>query len=163
VIGIPTTAGAGVKFRHTFVIRMRNAPIKWNLRRTCHPKVAILDPILLLNIPYWAGMNAGMDALSHAVGACSTNRATTITDSLAIASFAAIMKNLATSVLTNDLEAKNQQLIASSMANIACGNAKLDLIHALSHPLSSYHMAHGLANGILIPYVYGIQSLRLSG
>jgi alcohol dehydrogenase class IV len=64
-----------------------------------------------------------------------------------------MMKHLVSSVLTRDLEAKNQQLIASVMANMACGNAKLDLIHALSHPLGSYHMPHGLANGILIPYV----------
>ena len=39
------------------------------------------------------------------------------------------------------------------MAMIACGSAKLDLIHAMSQPLGRYHMAHGLANGILIPYV----------
>ena len=39
------------------------------------------------------------------------------------------------------------------MANIACGNARLDLIHALAHPLCGHHMPHGLANGILIPYV----------
>jgi alcohol dehydrogenase len=94
-----------------------------------------------------------MDALSHAIGTCCTNDATPITDSLAMASIAIMMKHLVPSVLTQDLEAKNQQLIASVMANMACGNAKLDLIHALSHPLGSYHMPHGLANGILIPYV----------
>jgi alcohol dehydrogenase class IV len=98
-------------------------------------------------------MNAGMDALSHAIGACCTHQATPITDSLAIASIGMIIRNLANCVLTNDLEAKNRQLIASVMANIACGNARLDLIHALSQPLAGYHMAHGLANGILIPYV----------
>jgi alcohol dehydrogenase class IV len=94
-----------------------------------------------------------MDALSHAIGACCTDYATPVTDSLALASIAIMMKHLAPHVLTQDLEAKNQQLIASVMANMACGNSKLDLIHALSHPLGSYHMPHGLANGILIPYV----------
>lgn len=154
VIAIPTTAGAGSEVSATFIITDEKRNYKMAIGGArCHPDVAILDPVLLLNIPYWPGMNAGMDALSHAIGACCTNQATPITDSLALASIALIMKNLAPSVLTNDLEAKNQQLIASAMANIACGNAKLDLIHALSQPLGKYHMPHGLANGILIPYV----------
>ena len=154
VIAIPTTAGSGSEVSPSFIITDEKRSYKMSITGTrCHPDVAILDPLLLLNIPFWPGMNAGMDALSHAVGACSTYLATPITDALAIASIAMIMKNLASAILTSDLEAKNQQLIASTMANIACGNAKLDLIHALSQPLGKYHMPHGLANGILIPYV----------
>lgn len=154
IIGIPTTAGAGSEVSATFIITDEKRNYKMSIAGPrIYPDVAILDPVLLLNIPFWPGVNAGMDALSHAVGACCTNDATPITDSLAMASIAIMMKHLAPHVLTQDLEAKNQQLIASVMANMACGNAKLDLIHALSHPLGSYHMPHGLANGILIPYV----------
>jgi len=154
VIGIPTTAGSGSEVSATFIITDEERNYKMSISgQTCYPKVAILDPALLINIPYWAGMNAGMDALSHAIGALSTNLATPITDALAISAAATIIKNLAASVLTRDLVAKDNQLIASTMANIACGNARLDLIHALSHPLGSRHMPHGLANGILIPYV----------
>jgi alcohol dehydrogenase len=154
VIGIPTTAGSGSEVSAVFIITDEKRNYKMYVRGVkCYPEVAILDPVLLLNIPYWPGMNAGMDALSHAIGACCTTQATPITDSLAIASIAMITKHLASSILTNDLEAKNRQLIASTMANIACGNAQIDLIHVLSHPLSRYHMAHGLVCGILIPYV----------
>lgn len=154
VIGIPTTAGAGSEVSTAFIITDEKRNYKMSIHgKDVFPKVAILDPLLLANIPYWAGMNAGMDALSHAVGACCSNLGTPITDSLAIASIAMMVKNLAPAILTGDLEAKNQQLLASAMANIACGSARLDLIHALSHPLGSRHMPHGLANGILIPYV----------
>ena len=110
VIGIPTTAGAGSEVSPTFVITDEKRNYKMAIRGdTCHPKVAILDPLLLLNIPYWPGINAGMDALAHAIGACCTTEATPITDSLAIAAFAMMMRHLVPSVLTNDLEAKNQQ------------------------------------------------------
>ena len=154
VIGIPTTAGAGSEVSATFIITDEKRNYKMAIAGArVFPNVAVLDPVLLLNIPFWPGVNAAMDALSHAIGTCCTNDATPITDSLAMASIAIMMKHLVPSVLTQDLEAKNQQLIASVMANMACGNAKLDLIHALSHPLGSYHMPHGLANGILIPYV----------
>jgi alcohol dehydrogenase len=154
VIGIPTTAGAGSEVSSTFIItdEKRNYKMAIGGAKVC-PDTAILDPVLLLNIPFWPGVNAGMDALSHAVGACCTNEATPITDALALTSIGLMMKHLAAHVLTSDLESKNQQLIASVMANMACGNARLDLIHALSHPLGSHHMPHGLANGILIPYV----------
>jgi alcohol dehydrogenase class IV len=154
VIGIPTTAGAGSEVSASFIITDEKRNYKMAITGPrVYPNVAILDPVLLLNIPFWPGINAAMDALSHAIGALCTNDATPITDSLAMGSITIMMKHLVSSVLTRDLEAKNQQLIASGMANMACGNAKLDLIHALSHPLGSYHMAHGLANGILIPYV----------
>lgn len=39
------------------------------------------------------------------------------------------------------------------MANIACGNAKLGLIHAMAHPMESHRLSHGLAVGIPLPYV----------
>ena len=154
VIGIPTTAGAGSEVSPSFIITDEKRNYKMSISgEKAPPRVAVLDPVLLLNIPFWPGVNAAMDALSHAIGACCTDGATPITDALALASIAMMMKHLAPSVLTQDLESKNQQLIASVMANMACGNARLDLIHALSHPLGSYHMPHGLANGILIPYV----------
>ncbi len=154
VIAIPTTAGAGSEVSATFVITDEKRNFKMAIGgATCHPRAAILDPVLLKKIPYWPGMNAGMDALSHAIGACSTAHATPLTDAIALGAIGIIMKNLAAAVLTDDMEAKNQQLLASTMANIACGNAKLDLIHGLSQPLGRYHIAHGLANGILIPYV----------
>ncbi len=154
VIGIPTTAGAGSEVSSAFIITDEKRNYKMSIwGKTCYPEIAILDPMLLANIPYGAGMNAGMDALSHAVGACSTIMATPITDALAVNAIAMMIKNLASAILTGDLEAKNQQLLASVMANIACGNARLDLIHALSHPLASRHMPHGLANGILVPFV----------
>ncbi len=154
VIGIPTTAGAGSEVSPAFIITDEKRNYKMTvIGKDVFPEVAILDPLLMANIPYWPGMNAGMDALSHAIGALSTTQSTPLTDALAITAAAMIVKYLAPAILTNDLEAKNQQLLASAMANIACGNAKLDLIHALSQPLGSHHMAHGLANGILMPYV----------
>lgn len=39
------------------------------------------------------------------------------------------------------------------MANVACGNARLGLNHALTWPISSlFGVPHGLANGIMLPY-----------
>lgn len=155
VIAIPTTAGSGSEVSASFIIsdEQRN-----NYKMTingyyCHPNVAILDPLLLRSLPARQFIISGMDALTHAIEATCTNQATPLTDAIAYEAIRLMMKNMVVAAYTDDLEAKRDQLFASTMANIACGNAKLGLVHAMSQPLGSYHLAHGLANGILLPYV----------
>jgi len=154
VIAIPTTAGAGSEVSAAFIITDESRNYKFTMTGPdCYPEVAILDPLLLRNIPFWPAVNAGLDALTHAIEACCTNFSTPLTDSIALTAIGLIMESLAPMVLTGDLEAKNKQHLAATMANIACGNAKLGLVHALCQPLANYHLAHGYANGILLPYV----------
>lgn len=154
VIAIPTTAGAGSEVSPTFIITDEVRNYKMAIGgAACFPDVAVLDPMLLINIPFWPAVNAGLDALTHAMEACWTTLATPLTDCIALESIRLIHKNLAAMVLSGNLEAKNMQLLASTMANIACGNAKLGLVHALSQPLGVYHLAHGYANGIMLPFV----------
>ena len=154
VIAIPTTAGAGSEVSPTFIITDEARNYKMAIGgAACFPQVAILDPMLLRDIPFWPAVNAGLDALTHAMEACWTTLATPLTDCIALESIRLIHKNLAPMVLGGDLEAKNIQLLASTMANIACGNAKLGLVHALSQPLGARHLAHGYANGIMLPFV----------
>jgi alcohol dehydrogenase class IV len=154
VLAIPTTAGAGSEVSPFFIITDESRDYKMAVGGSkCYPAVAILDPLLLRDIPFWPAVNAGLDALTHAIEACWTNFSTPFTDCIALGAINLIMENLVPMVLTGNLEAKNKQLLASTMANIACGNAKLGLVHALSQPLGKYHLPHGYANGILLPYV----------
>ena len=45
-------------------------------------------------------------------------------------------------------------LIASMMAGLAFSQTRLGNVHAMSHPVGArYHVHHGLANAILLPYV----------
>ena len=154
VIAVPTTAGAGSEVSSVFIITDEARNYKMAIGgAACFPSVAILDPMLLRNIPFWPAVNAGLDALTHAMEACWTHFSTPLTDCIALESIRLIMKHLAPMVLSDDLEAKNMQLLASTMANIACGNTKLGLVHALSHPLGAYHLPHGYANGLMLPFV----------
>jgi alcohol dehydrogenase class IV len=155
VVAIPTTAGSGSEVSASFIIsdESRNS-YKMTIRGYhCHPDVAILDPLLLRTLPPHQFIISGMDALTHAIETMCTNQATFLTDTIACEAIRLIMKNIAAAAYTDNLEAKGEQLLASTIANIACGSAKLGLVHAMSQPLGSYHLAHGLANGILLPYV----------
>ena len=154
VIAIPTTAGAGSEVSGVFIITDEARNYKMAIGGSaCFPEVAILDPMLLRNIPFWPAVNAGLDALTHAMESCWTTFTTPLTDCIALEAIGLIYKNLAPMVLGRDLEAINMQLLGSTMANIACGNTKLGLVHALSQPLGAYHLAHGYANGIMLPFV----------
>jgi len=154
LVAIPTTAGAGSEVSPLFIITDEVRNYKMAIGGpACFPDVAILDPVLLRNIPFWPAVNAGLDALTHAIEACWTTFSTPLTDCIAIDAVRLIINNLAPMVFSKDLEAKNMQLLASTMANIACGNARLGLVHALSQPLGAYHLPHGYANGIMLPFV----------
>ena len=60
------------------------------------------------------------------------------------------------------MSAKSEQLLASAMANIACGNTKLGLVHAFSFPFGNLHVPHGLACGLMLPFVmeYNLPSCK---
>jgi alcohol dehydrogenase class IV len=154
VIAIPTTAGSGSEVSQVFIISDEKTDNKMTISGPeVFPETAILDPLLLRSLPPWQFILSGLDALGHAIEATSTTQANFMTDAMAYEAIEIIMANLAPAALTDNLEAKRDQLIASSMANIACGNAKLGLGHSVSSALGLHHVPHGLAVGILIPYV----------
>lgn len=154
VVALPTTAGSGSEASAVFLIsdEQRNGQKMAIGGYYCYPEVAILDPLLLRSLPARQFIVSGIDALAHAIEATWTNQATPLTDAIAYKAIELIMKNLAVAAYTDNLEAKREQLFASTIANIACGNAKMGLVHGLSQSLEPYHLAHGLSVGILLPY-----------
>src|ERR1019366_9585097 len=89
----------------------------------------------------------------HAVESLWTNLGTPLTDAIALRSIQMMFRSLAPAAFTDDMAAKSEQLLASTMANVACGNAKLGLVHAFSFPFGNLHVPHGLACGLMLPFV----------
>lgn len=154
VIAVPTTAGSGTEVSKVNILtdEARNFKMSFLDERT-FPKVALLDGELMEKLPAGPAIVAGMDALAHALDALWSINSTQFSDSLAVASAATIFETLPRAAFTGDLTAKQKMLEASSMANIALGTALPGLAHVLSQPLGRYHLAHGLATGIMLPYV----------
>lgn len=153
VIVVSTTAGSGAEVSAGMVIYDREKRRCFACRGpACYANVAILDPYMLLSTPRGVAVAAGLDALTHAVEALCTNMGTPLTDALAYQAFSMIMKNFRLAILTTDLEVRAQMHLASVIANLACGNAKLGLVHAMTFAYG-IPLPHGLKNGILLPYV----------
>jgi len=153
VVVVSTTAGSGAEVSAGMVIYDRENQRSFICRGpACYADVAILDPYMLLSTPRRAAVAAGLDALTHAVESLSTNMGTPLTDCLAYQAFSMIMENFRRAVLTSDLKARAKMHLASVTANLACGNAKLGLVHAMTF-VYGISLPHGLKDGIVLPYV----------
>lgn len=155
LIAIPTTAGSGAEVSQFIVLKDEELHAKMVVGSPLYfPKVAILDPLLLKGLPYWQMVVSGVDALGHAIEAYLTTLCTPITDAWALQAVGMLYENLRAAATSDDLDAKEACLIGSSLANMACGNARLGLVHTMTVPMEGmFKIPHGIAIGVLLPYV----------
>ncbi len=148
VIAIPTTAGTGSEVTGTTVISDEENQIKLAIKgRPLAPRIAILDPTLLLGMPSRIAAATGADALVHAMEAYFSINSNLITDGFALQAIQLISNHLRAFVEnTHDLEHAYPMLMGSTIAGLAFSNAGLGLVHSLAHPVGAFfHVHHGLA------------------
>ncbi|MDP8997724.1 MAG: iron-containing alcohol dehydrogenase, partial [Pseudomonadota bacterium] len=155
IIAVPTTAGTGSEVGRAGVItNSATHEKKIIFHPAIMPKVALLDPELTVGLPAKLTAATGMDALAHCLEAYCTPFYHPMAKGIALEGMALVKDNLLKAVKKpNDLEARGNMLVASSMGATAFQRG-LGAIHALSHPFGGlYDAHHGLLNGILMPYV----------
>jgi alcohol dehydrogenase class IV len=159
-IAVPTTAGSGSEVSTVVVLHDPRVVQHVVIRgRGYEPRVTLLDGDVLRSLPPRPMIAAALDALSHALEALWSTGATSFTDALALFSARTIRSALPRS-LDGDADAMQALIEASAMANLACGNAELALVHALtSSPF--VHLPHGHQNGVLLPHVAAFNAPRL--
>ena len=156
MIAVPTTAGTGSETTLAAVIVNQDTHHKY----ACNdphliPKLAILDPSLLIGLPPKITSTTGMDALTHAVEAYIGHANTRKTKNSAIFAVKLIRNNLYDSFKdgTNLMHRENMQK-AAFLAGVAFTRAYVGYVHAIAHSLGGkYNVPHGLANAIILPYV----------
>ncbi len=155
LVAIPTTAGSGAEVSQFIILKDEELHTKMVVGSPLYfPKVAILDPVLLRGLSFWQSAVSGVDALSHAVEAFFTTMTTPVTDPWALQAIRMIYGNLRAAATSEDIDAKEACLIGSSIANMACGNARLGLTHTMTNPIEGmFNIRHGVAVGILLPHV----------
>lgn len=152
---VPTTAGSGAEVSQFTLVKDEARGTKFvGGGPLSFPDIAILDPVVLAGLPTRLAAISAVDALTHAVEAMFTEFATPLTDGLAITAIGLLMNSIPTAIAARTPEACADNLLGSAIANMACGNAKLGLAHALSLPLEArHHLAHGIGVGVLLPRV----------
>lgn len=155
-IAIPTTSGTGSEVSSFSVITDRQKAIKYPLvDDSLVPDIALLDANLVLSAPPSVTADTGIDVLTHAVEAFVSKGRNDFTDAAAEKAIKLVKHNLLKCYKEpGDLEARQGMHNASCLAGIAFSNAGLGLNHGMAHALGAhFHIPHGRANGILLPYV----------
>jgi len=153
---IPTTAGTGAEVTPNAILTDTKEKLKKAIVSPyILPRMAIVDPLLTLSMPPSVTSSSGIDALTHAIESYTSNNATILTDLFAKEAIVMIGRSLRTAVANgNNLEARYDMSIGSLYAGISLANAGVTAVHALAYPLGGqFNIPHGIANGLLLPYV----------
>ena len=157
MVAIPTTSGTGSEVTPFAVITDDAQGIKYPVADyELTPDMAIVDSDLVLSMPRSVTAASGIDAVTHALEAIAATTATEYTNGIAMEALRLLFTYLPASYRDGaaNPEAREQVHNAATMAGMAFANAFLGLCHSMSHKLgSAFHVAHGVANGILITEV----------
>ena len=153
VVAVPTTAGTGSEVTPYAILTVDWAETKMSIAgEKLFPVLAFLDGRYMLNLPWDITANTAVDALSHSVEGFINNRATVLTDLLALESIRIIGRLLKT-MNPNDvsLAEREELLYASMLAGMVIAQTATGVVHALGYQLTYFKgLPHGLANGIIM-------------
>jgi alcohol dehydrogenase len=153
VIAIPTTAGTGSEVTVWSVLtdREKDQKVIMGSYHNC-PRLALLDPLLTLSLPPKFTAATGLDALTHAIEAYVNKASHLMVQATAEKSIALIAQNLRLAVLQGDhVQARQNMLVASSLAGVSFNRVRCGVVHAFSLPLGNqFHIPHGIVNAIML-------------
>ena len=155
-IAFPTTAGTGCEVTCCMVVLDTNAHAKLAVTHpNCNPDLAMLDPELTVKLPAKITASTGMDALTHAIEGITSTGAEPVADALGLHAIRLIFKYLPIAFKNpEDITARGNMLIASSLAGMCFINTNLGGVHATAHALGAlYGIPHGFGNAIMLPIV----------
>ena len=156
LIAVPTTAGTGSEVTLATVITDDRNSHKFPISDfPLIPRAAVLDPEMTRSMPRHLTAATGMDALTHAIEAYIGNSTTWDTRADALTACQLIAENLEAAWEDGDnMEARANMLDAAYYAGRAFTKSYVGYCHAVAHSLGGqYHIPHGLANAVLLPYV----------
>ena len=155
-ICIPTTAGTSADVSQFAVITDREINRKLLIiSKAVVPDISLIDPATLTTMDPFLAACTGMDALVHAVEAYVSLGHSSLTDIHALQAMRLISSNLQKSIAEpNNLEYRNNMMLASLQAGLAFSNASLGAVHAMAHSLGGLlDLPHGQCNAMLLDAV----------
>lgn len=161
-IAVPTTAGTGSECTPVAVIRHPDRSVKLEyISPYMMPDAAFLDPRMTQSLPPRVTAATGLDALCHAIEACTCDQHNPLSDAFAFAAMRIIVEKLPIAVGRNASDVRTDMAVAACMAGAAFGNSMVGAVHAIGHALGGVcHIAHGEAMAILMPHVMAFNRAR---
>ncbi|HEY7313200.1 MAG TPA: iron-containing alcohol dehydrogenase [Gemmataceae bacterium] len=160
-IGVPTTAGTGSEAQSFALIADETTHLKMACGdRKAAFRIAILDPEVTVSQPRTVTAVTGIDAVSHALESYVSTRRNPLSQAFAREAWRALEQNFDTVLRQpEDLQARGAIQLGAHFAGVAIENSMLGACHACANPLTAhYGLTHGIAIGILMPYVLRFNS-----
>ncbi len=150
---IETTSGTGSGVSAAAVVEDSNGNKRGIVGPQLIPDVAIYDPQFVMSMPRKVAIYTGMDALTHAIEAYTSNVENIVGDTLALKAIEILIRYLPESI---DGQERAREMVhyGNMLAGMGFTNSRLGLCHAAAHVLGArYGIEHGKINAILLPYV----------
>lgn len=158
IVAVPTTAGSGSEATQFTIITDTSGATAEKM--LCAgpaflPAVAVVDPELTSSMPPRLTADTGVDALTHAVEAYVSRKATPLSDTFALRAIGLVGQSLVAAYRDGaDADARERMMLASLLAGIAFSNSSVALVHGMSRPIGAHFgIAHGLSNALLFAEV----------
>ncbi|SFB26481.1 Alcohol dehydrogenase, class IV [Acetitomaculum ruminis DSM 5522] len=153
IVAIPTTSGTGSEATKFSVITDTKKDIKMLLKGNCLiPHLAIIDYENTMDMPKSVTAATGLDALTHAIEAYTSKKATELTDVYGLSAVKRIMKYLPKAYKNgNDGQARKEMAIGAFEAGVCINNSSVTIVHGMSRPIGAlFHIPHGKSNAMLL-------------
>lgn len=157
-MAIPTTSGTGSENTLYALITNKETKQKYPLFSNKYiPSHVALDANLTVNLPLGITAYTGMDALTHAIEAYVSTASKYFKNDKqeALEATKLILDNLEKVYKEPiNLKYRENMAIASYKAGLAFRRISIGYVHNFAHRMGEfYHIPHGLANAIILPYI----------
>ena len=139
-VAIPTTAGTGSEVSPSTIITDPDRNVKMLLMSPyLGSRLAIVDPLLTVQMPQNVTASSGLDALTHAIEGYISIKAHPVTDALTLHAIQLISKNLPQAWLDgNNIAARTNMMIGALEAGMGFCNSSVALVHGMARPLGAF-------------------------
>lgn len=156
LVCVPATSGTGSEVSpNAILVDDADNQKKGIISPYLVPDIVYVDPLLTVSVPPAITAATGLDALTHCLEAYTNKFAQPFIDIYALQGIRLIAAHIEAAVKNGkDVHAREQVAMGSLLGGFCLGPVNTAGVHALSYPLGSmFHLAHGLSNALLLPYV----------
>lgn len=155
LICVPATSGTGSEVSPNAILVDDDNQKKGIISPFLVPDIVYVDPLLTVSVPPSITAATGLDALTHCLEAYTNKFSQPFIDMYAYEGMRLIAAHIETAVKDgSNIEAREKVAMGSLLGGFCLGPVNTAGVHALSYPLGSlFHLAHGLSNALLLPYV----------
>jgi len=156
LIMLPTTAGTGAEVTRTAVFTSSDKRKVWAWGNELAADLVILDPELTLTLPKSLTAATGLDAMVHAIEACTVKNSHLLVQTFGLQAIRLGFQYLKKSIdRPGDSDIRAKLLMASTLAGMAIDAAGTGIAHAIAHALGTVAgVHHGRAAALALDVVF---------